>query len=264
VNEQKSRLMATFNSIAANYDELHFLHAPASRLVELADLSASMRVLDVATGTGLQALLAAQSVGPKGKVIGIDLAPDMLTHARLKLAGIPQVEFEEGDAENLKYPDHSFEAVLCGSALFFIPDLVGALKEFKRVLVPGGCAGFSSFGPSFLQPLNKLWAARLQQYDLKIGSLPIDRISTPEVCKQLLSQAGFTKIEVHSEQLGYYLATPAERWQEIVVGIEGLPLLKLPAEQREQIKAEHLAEISQLSTSKGIWIDVPAIFAFGR
>ena len=198
------------------------------------------------------------------KVIGIDLASDMLTQARLKLAGIPQVEFQEGDAENLNYPDHSFDAVLCGSALFFIPDLVAALKEFRRVLVPGGCAGFSSFGPGFLQPLNKIWAARLQQYDLKIGSLPIDRISTTEICEQLLSQAGFTKIEVYSEQLGYYLATPAERWQEIVVGIEGLPLLKLPADQREQIKSEYLAEISRLATSKGIWIDIPAIFAFGR
>ncbi|MCX6078113.1 MAG: methyltransferase domain-containing protein [Chloroflexi bacterium] len=264
--DQKDRLKATFNAIASNYDSMYFLHAPANRLVELAHLSSGARVLDVATVTGLLALPAAQIVGPAGKLTGIDLSPDMLNQARLKLAaaGIQQAEFQEGDAEKLSFPDQSFEAVLCGSALFFIPDMLSALKEFRRVLVAGGCAGFNSFEPGFLEPLRGLWAARLQTHGLKSGSLPFERMDKPETCERLLVEAGFTNIEVLTEQLGYYLATPKDRWAEIMAGIEGMPLLMLPEEQREQIKAEHLAEMNTLVSSRGLWVDVPVIFAFGR
>ena len=266
MNEQHARLMSTFNAIASHYDELHFLHAPATKLVELAGLTENMRVLDVATGTGWLALPAAQMIGSGGRLTGIDLAPEMLNQARLKLeiAGLHNAEFREGDAEKLSFSDHSFEAVLCGSALFFVPDMLAALKEFRRVLVPGGCAGFNSFEPGFLEPMRALWATRLLKHGLKSGSLPFERLDSPEICLQILSNAGFTEIEVHSEQLGYFLRTAEERWAEIMAGIEGMPLSKLTPEQREQIKAEHMAEISALRTSQGFWVDVPALFAFGR
>jgi len=252
--------------MATSYDDLRFLHQPARRLVELANLQVNARILDVATGTGIVAMLSAECVGPGGKVVGTDLSEGMLVAARQKLAqtGYRHVEFVMGDAEKLDFPDESFEAVLCASALFFVPDILAALKEFRRVLTPGGCVVFNSFEPGFLQPLRGLWAARLQKHDLKMGSLPTERLGTPAICEQFLREAGFKKIETRTEQLGYHLPGAAQRWDEIMAGLEGMPLLKLPEEQHEQIKAEHMAELSALVTAQGIWIDVPVLFAIGR
>lgn len=223
-------------------------------------------MLDVATGTDAVALEAARRVGPTGTVLGVDLSSEMLALARRKLesAGLTGVEFREGDAVRLDLPDRSVDVVLCASSLFFVPDMPAALREWRRVLAPGGCAGFSSFGPSFLQPLRDLWTARMRQYGLTAASLPTHRLADAATCEALLREAGFTQIEVRSEQLGYYLPTPRGRWADIRAGLEGKPLLQLAPAQREQARAEHLAELTALTTAQGIWVDAPALFAVGR
>jgi len=274
-DNSKDKMRASFNDLAPTYDQLRFLQLCASRLAELAAIPTGARVLDVATGTGEAALNAAQSVGPSGQVVGVDLSPEMLALARRKLAriGLGHVEFREGDAENLNFSDQSFDFVLCSSSLFFMPDMLGVLQEWRRVLAPGGRVGFSSFGPTFLQPLRDLWEARLRRYGLTAASLPTHRLADLSICEQLLLEAGFTDIRAHSEQLGYYLRTAEERWEDIQAGLEGKPLLSLNPSQREQVKAEHLTELAALTTSGsqglpdgsyGIWVDVPAIFAFGQ
>jgi ubiquinone/menaquinone biosynthesis C-methylase UbiE len=78
-------------------------------------------------------------------------------------AGLTHIEFREGDAERLDLGDQRFDVVLCASALFFVPDMLAALREWHRVLKPGGQVGFSGFGPTFRQPLADLWTARLWQ-----------------------------------------------------------------------------------------------------
>jgi len=265
-DDRKRRLKDVFKAIAPTYDALSFLQDTAHRLIELANISAGARVLDVATGTGIVAMVSAGIVGSTGRVVGIDLSSDMLAVARQKAAaaGFTNVEFRAGDAEKLDFPDGSFDAVLCASSLFFIPDMPGALKEARRVLARNGCVEFNSFQSTFLQPFRDLWSARLQKHDLKIGSLPIHRIPDIATCEQLLRDAGFTQLDIRVEQLGYYLQTVQERWNDIVAGLEGMPILKLPAEQREQIKAEHIAELNALASPQGLWIDVPAILAFGK
>jgi ubiquinone/menaquinone biosynthesis C-methylase UbiE len=263
-DDQKNRLKEVFKALAPTYDALAFLQDTARRLIELANISEGARVLDVATG--IVAMNCARVVGSTGKVVGIDLSADMLAVARQKsaAAGLSNIEFREGDAEKLDFPDASFDAVLCASSLFFIPDMQSALKEARRVLAQNGCVEFNSFQSAFLQPGRDLWSARLQKHGVKIGSLPTDRIPDTATCEKLLRDAGFTQIDVRVEQLGYYLPTIEERWHDIAVGLEGMPLLRLPEEQREQIKAEHFAELKELVTDNGFWVDVPAIFAFGR
>src|SRR5215468_10638483 len=102
-DDPKHRVAADFNALAGSYDTLRFVQVSARRLVELAALPRGAQVLDVATGTGWAALAAAQHVGPTGKVLGVDLAPDLLECARQKatVAGFTHVEFQEGDAERL-------------------------------------------------------------------------------------------------------------------------------------------------------------------
>ncbi len=111
----------------ANWDELaermsrtqaqrDEVFGPATeRMLELADLQAGNRVLDVAAGTGDQTLLAARRVGPTGYVLAIDLAANMLNAAAdtVRKAGLTNVETRVMDAENLDLDADSFDAVIC-------------------------------------------------------------------------------------------------------------------------------------------------------
>ena len=95
----------------------------ARRAVDLAELEEGDSVLDVATGTGLAAFLAAERLGPEGTVIGLDSAPAMLAVAgeRALGAGSPQIRWQEGDPARLAYADESFDAVLLLQSLFDLP-----------------------------------------------------------------------------------------------------------------------------------------------
>lgn len=88
--------------------------------------------VDVACGTGRHAAYLAAA---GHRVVGVDLSPQMLAAARLKL---PEVEFHEADLHRLPLPDRSADTVLCALALTHVPDLAAALAELVRVLRPGG------------------------------------------------------------------------------------------------------------------------------
>jgi ubiquinone/menaquinone biosynthesis C-methylase UbiE len=265
-DDQKRRVVADFNAMAETYDTLRFVQICARRLVTLAALPPGAQVLDVATGTGWAALAAAQHVGPTGRVLGVDLAPELLERARQKVAaaGLTHVEFRAGDAQGLALGEQSFDVVLCASALFFVPDMLAALREWHRVLKPGGHVGFSGFGPTYLQPLGDLWNARLRQYGVSVPTAsPNQRLAEPETCRRLLHEAGFVQTAVQSEQLGYSFRTVEEYWEEMWSSRNRMAVLQLAPAQREQFKAEHLAEVGTLATAQGIWRDVAVNFARG-
>ncbi|CAI4033384.1 Methyltransferase domain-containing protein [Nitrospira tepida] len=110
------------------------------RLIADARLRQGQQVLDLGSGTGYPALLAAQVVRPQGQVVGIDLADDMLAAARRKAArlGLSNVEFRTGDVTTLPFPSGSFDAVTSRFCLMFLPEIPKAVAEIARVLKPGG------------------------------------------------------------------------------------------------------------------------------
>jgi SAM-dependent methyltransferase len=107
----------------------------APHLCDIAGVIAGQSVLDVACGTGIVARTAAERVGPDGTVVGVDLNEAMLTVAR-RLR--PDLEWHQGDAAALPFPDASFDTVVCQAAMMFFPDPEAALREMSRVAVPGG------------------------------------------------------------------------------------------------------------------------------
>jgi SAM-dependent methyltransferase len=106
-------------------------------LVEVADAGPGERVLDIACGTGVVARTAAHRVGSAGTVVGLDLNAPMLDAARAQAAseGL-SIEWREGSATKLPFPDTAFDLVLCQQGLQFFPDRVAALREMHRVLGP--------------------------------------------------------------------------------------------------------------------------------
>ena len=108
------------------------------RLVADARLRQGHAVLDVGSGTGYPAILAAQTVGASGSVTGIDLAGDMLAVAqrKAKRLGLLNVTFRTGDATTLPFETASFDAVISRFCLMFLPDVPKASTEIARVLKP--------------------------------------------------------------------------------------------------------------------------------
>jgi SAM-dependent methyltransferase len=117
----------------------------AEHLCETADLQAGWRVLDVATGSGNAALAAAR----RGcEAVGIDYVPALLERGRVRAAAEQlDVEFVEGDAEHLPFPDASFDAVVSIYGAMFAPDHVRTAAELARVCRPGGRIALASWTP---------------------------------------------------------------------------------------------------------------------
>src|SRR5216684_3231563 len=92
------------------------------------------------SGAGTDSLVAAQMVGEQGHVTGIDMTPEMLTKARAAAAemGAANVEFVESEAEQLPFPDASFDVVISNGVIDLIPDKDAVFAEIFRVLTPGG------------------------------------------------------------------------------------------------------------------------------
>lgn len=108
--------------------------------VPLLDLQPGEVVLDLGSGPGLDALLAARRVGPEGRVIGVDMTPEMLRRAAAaaEAAGLPQVEFRQGRLEALPVEDASVDAVTSNCVINLVPDKSRVFREVARALKPGG------------------------------------------------------------------------------------------------------------------------------
>jgi demethylmenaquinone methyltransferase / 2-methoxy-6-polyprenyl-1,4-benzoquinol methylase len=131
-----------FSALAKRYDVMTDvwtlgLHRLWKRqAMELCAVQPGERVLDVATGTGDLAGAEAAAVGPAGQVVGVDSCAPMLEVARQRQRGA--IDFQDGDAMDLQFPDASFDVVTIGFGLRNVADRDRALREFRRVLRPGG------------------------------------------------------------------------------------------------------------------------------
>ncbi len=108
--------------------------------IALSSLQPGETVLDLGSGAGLDCFLAARQVGPDGKVIGVDMTPEMIERARqnARAGGFENVEFRLGEIEDLPVPDDHVDAVVSNCVINLAPDKARVFREAFRVLKPGG------------------------------------------------------------------------------------------------------------------------------
>lgn len=148
--QAKQRTAELFDRASATYEDVDvdFFTRWGRRLVELSAIGPGDRVLDVGCGSGAVMLPAAEAVGATGRVTAIDLAPGMVRRCTelCRARALEHVEVLEGDAEEPPIDGGSFDAVLAGLLVFFLPDPDAALAAYRKALVPGGRLAFSTFG----------------------------------------------------------------------------------------------------------------------
>jgi SAM-dependent methyltransferase len=157
-------------------------------------------VLDLGSGAGRDVFLAAQAVGPSGRAIGVDMTPEMLALARRnavkfrKATGLDNVEFREGEIEDLPLPDASADVVVSNCVINLSPDKPQVFREVYRVLKPGGKMVVSDIVlnrklPAALKRSGELYAACIAGALLREDYLAAIRA------------AGFGSVEVLSDVL---------------------------------------------------------------
>ena len=108
--------------------------------IETANIKPGETVVDLGSGGGLDCFLAARRVGPEGKVIGVDMTPEMIKRSRVNAArlGITNVEFRKGYLESLPVKELSVDVVISNCVINLAPDKTQVFREIFRVLQPGG------------------------------------------------------------------------------------------------------------------------------
>jgi len=200
----------------------------SSRLLRMLPMARARRVLDVGTGVGsLLPLLRERA--PRAVVVGMDRAEGMI---RLAPSRFPRVL---ADARRLVFAGGVFDVATLPFMLFHLPSPVGALREVRRVLRPGGAVGIATWSESYEFPAIDAWTEELDQLGVPADPTPwVDSsrfTNSPEKMQRLLVRAGFEPVRVRT-------AAYVRRWdaREFVSfhdrfgSVERLDLL--PAEER--------------------------------
>lgn len=193
-----------------------FLHH-GEQLVEWARVQPGDEVLDVAAGTGASLIPAARRAGPRGRVVGIDIAPGMVAQLSDAIAaqGLANASVLVADAESLPFAAGSFDVLLCGFALFFFTSVEAALAEFRRVLKPDGLLAVATFTEAGSRSIDRTWAVLEQYAEVPPPPDPDARFDNPGRLREVLAAAGFADLEVRVEPYQVSLAGPDAWWQWI-------------------------------------------------
>jgi SAM-dependent methyltransferase len=246
----KQQVSEGFAAAAAGYDTTgtEFFAVMGDHLVTHAQIPMGAWVLDVGCGKGAVSIPAASATGPYGWVIGIDLAPAMLAHAeqRARQARLANTRFQVGDAEDPGthpgWQPGSFDVVLAGNVLQFLPRPAHAVRHWHQILTPPGKLAFSwslAEDPRW-RPVIAAFDARMPEGRTGFaGMLRRPCFESVETLEQMLTNCGLhtPSTAVHEVTMTY--RTPARWWDAArsqgpwAVAWRHLPPDQLDAAQRE-------------------------------
>jgi demethylmenaquinone methyltransferase / 2-methoxy-6-polyprenyl-1,4-benzoquinol methylase len=226
-----------FSTVAPHLDLLTssfsfgFDHLWRTKAVARSGILKGDQVLDVCTGTGKLAFLLSRRVGPGGSVKGTDNCEEMLELAKIRQGSRYQnVSFSFSDAKNISFPDNTFDAVTVAFGIRNIPDTEIALREFRRVLKPGGkfiCLELTKPSATWFRVLYEWYVFKIMPAIAMMVTkkakpylyLPrsINAFYSPDEFKRLIAACGFSDITADSLTMGIATITRA------VKNANGLP-----------------------------------------
>lgn len=242
------------------------------RLIADARVRSGMCVLDLGSGTGYPALLAAQTVGATGSVTGIDLAEQMLDAARRKAVSLKlsNTTFRTGDVTTLPFEAASFDAVTTRFCLMFLPEIPKAVTEIARILKPNTWLAAAVWSAPDKNPYLKIPIDIIKQF---IEIPPPDptapgifRLAKPGELAGMLQQAGFTDISEH-EFLGDVQFSAAEEYfsslMDIAAPIQNL-WAKLSSTQQTEARGNIIQTAGQYRKGSVIALPIAVRMVAGR
>lgn len=254
-----------FDRRAATYDHDEVHHRVVSLLLKGVDIRPGSCILDIATGTGILALEAAQKVGPTGKVIGIDASQAMLAEARRKTAeaGLNNIDFVQADAGRLAFPHDSFDFIFCASAVVLMSDIPRALRHWFDFLKPRGIIAFDMPAKPF--GISQRIAEIAAEHDVRLAYADI--ADTRSKCCSLLEAAGFEVVDVRTELASsnpIELAKAVAFWDGRIGHPAWQALTQVQPATREAMRSEYVDSITAGAVDGWVANDTALNFVFGR
>jgi SAM-dependent methyltransferase len=233
-------------------------------LIDLARPKPGEHVLDAACGTGVVARLIAPMVGRSGKVVGIDFDPVMLATA--KHLG-PDVEWHEGDLQNLPFADDRFDLVICQQGLQFLADRDAGLRQIYRVLRPGRRVVLATWTDLANSPGH---AELFRALGILLGT---DKpptawsLADEALVLRLVSAAGFVDVETRTTNLRATFPS-ARRFVEIMIGgsskVTRQVFAQIPGDRRAAFIDDVAARLRSFETGATLELPMESRLLVGR
>jgi ubiquinone/menaquinone biosynthesis C-methylase UbiE len=266
VDAERAKSRATWDEMAPGWERKRDFMWQTTRhvaewLVDHVQPRKGDTILDIAGGPGEGGVLVAERVGPSGKVIETDFAPQMVEVARRRVAelGLTNVETRVLDAEDMDLDDDSVDGVMCRWGLMLMLDPRSALEECRRVLKDGRRVALSVWAGPEKNPWVTVMGMTMVQLGHQPGGDPFApggmfSMADPETVRTMLSKAGFTDVHVEEMPVDWTYRSFDEAWDFLtqVAGAIARIVKELPAEEIEKLRSSLEANVEPFRTDSGI------------